>query len=256
MNITQQPTANRLRWGALVALIMLLAACTPQPADADPSSAAPTESEEDPAGANDTPQALTGGTYSVAAGDAGTVTLTIGDGTVDLASVEPADGWSEGESEEDGDRAAVQLAGEDGEVAVNAQVDDSDLEVDLGWVMPLPSGSVTLPAGEAGSVTLVVEGGTARVESTAPNSGFSIAEEDDDDDGDAEVHFVNPDTKTRVEFDARVEGDRLVVAVDTTVGQSFEEPDDADDEEDGDDSAEDNDDAAGGGDDDDDDEED
>lgn len=217
---------------AAVAVMGVLAACSSSPGDQEAASTAPVAGGSASAGGG-----RAEGGYSFDVGTAGTIVLDVTDGQVAIAGVEPAEGWTERATEEDGDDGAeVELeGGEDEELSVDANVgDDGDLEVDVAWLMPLPDGPVTLQLGEMGSVTISVEGDDVRLASAEPGSGFVV---EDEDGADSEVYFVNSSARMRTEFEAQVEGDRLRAWLDTTVGDGFAEPDDAEDEEDGDDSA-------------------
>lgn len=243
-------TPRRLRpWAAIPIVMLTVAACAPGARDdvtvaptngsgtatvaaSQPSSGIP---EDD---GDDSPATLTGGLYSVAVGDAGSAALAVSADRVTVESLTPNAGWRVAREDDDDDEGVdLELASDDGSrsITVDGEIDDDgDFEVDVDWSQPAADGTLTVPAGEAGEITLRVQGDRVTIESIDPVGTFEVVreEDDDDDDGDAEVHLVDRDGKTRVELDADVDDGVLTVETDTVIGTDFEQPDDADDEDD------------------------
>ncbi len=79
----------------------------------------------------------------------------------------------------------------------------------------VPSQPTTFDVGDAGSVTLEVQGGRLTIVSASANSGWTVTKTEEDSDGDEiEVYFET--ANVQVEFEARLSNGQIVPSVDAT----------------------------------------
>jgi hypothetical protein len=145
-------------------------------------------------------------------GAAGTVTFSISDDRLFLDEVAPADGWRVTEQKADGDGIEVDLErdGERYEFEVELKGKGTELEVridhDIEGAEP-----GTFDLGDAGSVTVSVDGDRLVVDDLTVATGWEVAEEKVEDD-EVELELVRSDQRWDLQIeldDGRLEVERL-----------------------------------------------
>ncbi len=193
----------------------------------DDGTTTTTEPEDD---AGDVPAA----TYQAA--DAGSVTLAVEGGSLVLVSVDPNPGWVVDEVETGTREVEVEFRSGDTTVKFKAEVEDGAVQIRVRVETDDDDGTTTttepeddemttttepeqeavdLPAttyqaGDAGSVTVAVEGGNLVLVSVDPSAGWTVDEVDARSD-EVEVEFRSGDTEVR--FEAEFEDGQIQIRV-------------------------------------------
>lgn len=149
------------------------------------------------------------GTWQV--GDAGTVTFSVVEGRLSLDEVAPADGWQVTEQEADGDEIEVDLErdGERYEFQVELEDDGSVLEVRIEHDLDT-SEAGTFELGDAGSVTVAIDGDRLLLEDLTVADGWQVVTDSRDDD-EIEIDLERGDQRWDLEIeldDGRLEVER------------------------------------------------
>ncbi len=157
------------------------------------------------------------GTWRI--GDAGTVTFSVSDGALSLDDVTPADGWEVTEEEVDDDEIDVDFerSGETYEFQVDLEDGGTVLKVDIDHDID-DADPGTFDLGDAGSITVSVDGGRLVLDDLTVGEGWEVATREEEDD-EIEIDLVSGDRRWDVEFE--LDDGLLDVALDYEVRSSL-----------------------------------
>jgi hypothetical protein len=138
------------------------------------------------------------GTWQV--GDAGTVTFSLADGALVLDDVSPADGWDVTEQEADDDEIDVDLERDGEKYEFRVELEDGTiLEVDIDHDID-DAEPGTFELGDAGSVTVSIEGDRLVLDDLTVGDGWEVATREEGDD-EIEIDLVRGDQRWDVEIE-------------------------------------------------------
>lgn len=169
--------------------------------------------------------ALSDGEFDVAAAEAATARFAVSGGTLQLLSVQVADGWEQTGERIAPDEVQLRFAGGGRTVTLEAEVDDGRFETDVDIDEAATPGPRTYDAAGVGTVEVDVQGDrVALVRQSAAPGWVATVDEDDLADGEVEVRFRNDAESRTVDVEVDVDDGVLNVDIDTRTGRGYDAP--------------------------------